>query len=380
MSTLNTNEGKADPSSDTILVTGGSGFLGSHVVEALAADPRNKVVAISRNPSRYRVPGALYQTCDIASHSDIAALIEDVKPRIIIHTATPGPFAPSKAQYRDYLATKHLIEVAVRSPYVQAFIYTGSAGAAANASGLCTRGLTETETVLHSLKSGPTPYARTKGACDALVRNASTGDSDIDEKKDDFANRLRTAVIRVPAIYGPRDNLGTRQVFNVANTIVTRFQLGDNKPVHDFVYVESCANAHLLAAKALIGPRRNDDMKVDGEAFNVSDGTPIKFWDYARKLWTAAGDTKCTQQKVLIIPWWLVIAIAAATEWVWFIVTLGQIEPPFSRDHTRYMREGAWFDIEKARKRLGFTPLVETEEGIRRAVRWFLKQHKNKGP
>lgn len=375
MSTSECYTGSNATTFDTILVTGGCGFLGSHIVEVFAADPRNKVVAVSRNPTRFLVPQATYLTCDVNNHSDVEALVMSVKPKIIVHTVTPGPFEHWKYQYRDYLATKNLVKIAVKSPYVQVLIYTGSTAAVANASGLRSDGLTEAESVLHTLESGPSANARTKSASETLVRNANTGDSGFNKQNDDFTNVLRTAVLRVPGIYGPRDTLGIPNLLKAVNTFVTRIQFGDDKTLHDWIYVESCAYAHLLVARALMESDRSVDMRVDGEAFHITDGKPMNFWKYSRRIWTYAGDKNCTQpEKLIKLPWWPMIALATAIEWLCFLFTFGQMNPPLSRERIAYIKEGGWFDIEKARMRLGYSPLVDTNEGIRRTVLWFQRQ------
>lgn len=261
--------------------------------------------------------------------------------------------------------------------YVQALVYTGSALAVSNSSGLRSTGLTEEEAVMHTETSSPDPYSRNKAASDTLVLGANTRLSKTEDNPitNDFQGCLHTAVIRVRGIYGPRDSSIIPGILKIANSFATRIQFGDNVPVHEWVYVESCARAHVLVAKALLDRQRGEDLAVGGEAFFVTDGTPMKFWDFSRKIWKYAGDEKGAQGYGIIkVPWWIVIAMAAVTEWVCWILTFGRMIPPFSLHHVAYMRKGAWFSIEKAEKRLRYTPLVDTDEGIRRAVEWFQKE------
>jgi sterol-4alpha-carboxylate 3-dehydrogenase (decarboxylating) len=341
-----------------ILVTGGCGFLGSHIVDALVA-AHFVVVAVSRNPTRYCNPGARYVACDFTDSDATAHLIDNVKPKAIVHTITAGPMTLWPGQKKDYLATKNLLGLARRASFVNAFIYTSSAEGLANSSGL--RKISETEAILHSLESGPTGYSRAKAASDALVLGFNGAE-------------LLTVVLRLPGIYGPRDSNITPGLLEGANTFFTRVQLGDNRPQHEWVYVESAAHAHVLATKALLSTARTPGKRVDGEAFFITDGQPVKFWDFVRKLWAAAGDEYCRtvdKDKLIVIPWWPLVALAILTEVLCFILTLGYKSPGLSRHHLQYMRFGAWWDIGKARERLEYVPLVDTDEGLRRSVAWF---------
>ncbi|KAF2114616.1 C-3 sterol dehydrogenase/C-4 decarboxylase-like protein [Lophiotrema nucula] len=359
----------------TVLVTGGCGFLGSHIVDAFSAQTDFSIVCISRNPTRFRNPRATYIECDVTNYDAVTDVIDRVKPTVIVHVASPGPFAAARAQHADYLATKHLVDCAHNAPSVKALIYSGSVGAIANVSGKAISPLKEDDAILYSLSDGPAPYARVKGASEAIVLHANAPSPDSHHISDDPSSSkqesLLTTVLRLPGVYGPRGWGGNFEFFDSANTFATRIQLGPNEVLLDFVYVESAALAHVLAAKTLLRGPQGTENRVDGEAFFITDGMPIGFWDWVRMFWKAAGDTNCEEKRWRIrIPWWIVQTIAVLCEVLTVCITWGRKAPPFSRFHIKYMKEGGVFDIRKAKKSLDYEPLVSTEEGVRRTVAW----------
>ena len=152
----------------------------------------------------------------------------------------------------------------------------------------------------------------------------------------------------------------------------TNVQIGDNDNLFDFTYVENVAHAHLLAARALLVTHAAktaplDHEKVDGEAFLITNDTPVYFWDYARAIWRAAGSEHGTEH---------VWHLSRELGWVLGLLSEGFFgligKPPiFNRQRIVYSCMTRYYNINKAKERLGYKPLVPLEEGIRRAVTWF---------
>ncbi|KAF2636078.1 NAD(P)-binding protein [Massarina eburnea CBS 473.64] len=234
------------------------------------------------------------------------------------------------------------------------------------------RPLREEQVVLHSLHSGPNAYSRTKAAVDALVIDNNTPEA-LSNTSRDFRDQLLTCSLRVTGLYGPRDRLTIGEMLSLVNTPKTRYQIGPNKLVHDWIHVENCARAHVLAAKALVSP---GDERVDGEAFFISDGKPLKFWDFARKVWEEGGDTNWAASgphKVVQIPFWVVLFAVGVLEWTFWIFTVGLVRPKSSRMTFEYMKTGCWLDIGKAKRILGYEPLFDTEQGLKQTIGWFME-------
>lgn len=239
------------------------------------------------------------------------------------------------------------------------------------------RPVDETETVVTDWNSPASAYSRAKGATETFVLGSNTDALTVNfSENEDWRGKLLTTSIRITGLYGPRDKLTISQMMNLANKFAARIQIGPNRLVHSMCYVESAAQAHVKAAKALLDSEHlRPDMRVDGEAFFIADPTPIPLWDFDREILRLAGDRFSSkpkeQQKLIVIPFGVVITIALMTEWVYWILTLGTKRPPMTVDHFEYMSRGGWFSTEKAEKRLGYVPVCDTKEGIRRSVEWF---------
>jgi sterol-4alpha-carboxylate 3-dehydrogenase (decarboxylating) len=74
-----------------ILVTGGSGFLGTHIVQQILKDPAISIAIVSRSPIKKFLDNdkVSYHSVDISSATEVQALFDKVGPQIVIHAASP---------------------------------------------------------------------------------------------------------------------------------------------------------------------------------------------------------------------------------------------------------------------------------------------------
>ena len=347
------------PALGPVLVVGGCGFLGHEIVCLLAKESDCTVSVLSRRPREPRVDNVSYHACDITDLASLRALVLEILPRVIIHTASPLFYQDNVDEQLlhqvNVVGTRNLLEVATTTKSVLAFLYTSTSSVH-----LSSKATFRTEDApVATWGTASDAYAITKALADKEVLEASCSD-------------LRTLCLRPPAIYGERDTQLIPGSLAVMYDKRTHIQLGDNKNLYDAIYVGNAALAHIQAAKVLL--RSDATAKVDGEAFFITDDAPIPFWDFQRKIWAAAGDeTKLSD--VRVIPAWVGIAMAALVEYVFWLATFGQKLPPktFRRSVLRYAIEDRTFCIAKAKERLGYRPLVDTNEGIRRGVKWALE-------
>lgn len=340
------------------LVIGGCGFIGSHIVQKLLEQPAGSPIhVLSRSPPSSHLPNVEYHSQDITDLAGLRAKLIDIKPRVIFHLAYPG-YAAKESVLRKVIidGVKNLLECAVENPAVEALLYT-STDQVVQKTG---KELTEASAKVWTESSNTYAYPKAKAIAETLVLAAN-------------GPKLKTVSLRIPGIFGEGhchfidgnlERLRKRQ---------QNIQIGDNTKLFNFVYVQNAAHAHLLALKGLFpGPDVADPPQVAGEAFFISDGEQIPFWDLCRKLWAAAGD-RTPPGKIRVLPFWLLFVFAAVGEWSYWIFTLGRREPELRTQDLEYLRTGCIFSIEKARTRLGYQVLVDQDEGIRRSVKWSLE-------
>lgn len=354
----------------SVLITGGCGFVGYHVVKALLEQENPKwssIHVISRNPNRNRLPQAQYHACDISSSKDLQLILDEIRPIAIIHCAAPSltKVDISDCEYfeANFRGTKQLLECAVATNSVKAFVYTSvtSVAEGSSFSAADENVRLKTETSL-----GFDTYGKSKSLTDRLVRdfNGIAG--------------IRTTCLRLATTYGERDSSTIPSWLWSLQEGNQKMQIGSNTGLCDFVSVTNAAHAHVLALKALLHSASSSgapipaNRKVDGEAFIITDGKPLPFWTFGRKIWAQAG-YETPANRVWKIPAVLALYLAIFVEWWYFLFFWGFLRPRSLRRHLIEMTySDYYFSIEKARSRLGYEPADDRDEQIKQGVDWAL--------
>lgn len=352
----------------TVLVVGGCGFLGHHIVKELLDDPSCSSIAVmSRDPSINCYEGVSYLTGDITSRDDVKQVLEQVKPHVIINTASPIAYLDYEHAPQNFKVNvdgnRHLISCAMAIGTVRAFVYTSSAPIVAGGGGEYDHA-DESWPTLAVLRKGD-PYHLAKALGDQLVLDANN------------PHGMRTLCIRPTAMYGEGDRQMIGHTLNVLEKKQTNVWLGYNNVFMDTVYVGHVATAHVLAARALLaGITDPNAPKVDGEAFNITDDEPVEPWTFFRKIWVAAGDTT-PLSSIWMLPPWLALLMVAIAEWFTWMVSFGTRRPKLlTKERIEFVLYTRTYSIEKARTKLGYKPWMEVSEAIRRAVDAAMKERK----
>ncbi|EHL01714.1 putative Sterol-4-alpha-carboxylate 3-dehydrogenase, decarboxylating [Glarea lozoyensis 74030] len=320
----------------TVLVIGGCGFLGHHVVKFLLAEPSCTAVAVmSRSPFKNRFDG------------HVKHVVHQVKPKVIINTASPHAYIDHEHAIDNFRVnvdgTQSLLDEAAAVGTVKAFIYTSSGPIIAGTGGAYDHADETFPTLAVSKKGDPYHIAKALGDKITLEANGKNG--------------ILTACIRPTALYGEGDTQMVGPVVKVLEDGQTNIWMGYNDIDMDVVYVGHVAKAEVLAALGLL--RRHVDPtapKIDGESFNITDDQPAPPWTFFRKYWVLAGD-KTPLSNVWMIPPVIVMMMAYIAEWFVWAFSGGKHRPEMLKvERMEFVLLTRTYNISKAKKLLGFKP------------------------
>lgn len=344
-----------------VLLTGGCGFLGWHLVGQLLAEASfHPVHVIDRATDRNIHAGAQYHTGSVTNRLVVKRLVDDIRPRIIFHTASPNAAFTQGAQ--DFLTTNitgthNLLELATTCPSVEALIYTSSTEVYADPP----HSQVDEAHPIWELDSPCESYNRTKAEADVLVRSANS-------------SKLKTVCLRISQLYGLRSSQHVPLMLDKCLNGQLLARVGDGKALTSFLSVTNAASAHILAAKALMDPSRANG-RVDGQAFNITDGRPDPFWRHVELTWSAALGRDVSTE-MWTIPMWLAAMVFWFVQWAYCLFTLGKVETPTSWSRTALVHCTCehTYSMEKALRVLGYNPGWNYERDIRESVAWEMQR------
>jgi UDP-glucose 4-epimerase len=300
-----------------VLVTGGAGFIGSHLVDALVA--RGDEVAVvddmsAGRPARVCDEAAVHKLT-VTEAAALAAVTAEFRPEIICHLAARIDVRASVANPVDdalinVIGTVNVLEAARA---VGARVLFGSTGAVIYGRDAP---IPSMEDVLPLPES---PYGVAKNCAEQYV---------------ELYNRLhgtRHAVLRLANVYGPRQDpvghVGVVAIFCARALAGQRPVIyGDGLQTRDFVYVSDAVNAYLAAA----------DRGRPG-TWNIGTGVEVSVLELARIIGTVSGRP---------------------------------VDPEFAPARPGELRRGA-LASERARRDLGWVPTVPLADGIGRVCQWL---------
>lgn len=360
----------------SVLIVGGSGFMGYHIVHHFVHHPDfGSVTVLSRSAgssqSKNHVEGASYVSANLNDAKSIRSVLSEIKPTVIIHAASPSPVTGTPREYKEITVdgTNNLLDLARESKHVRVLIYTSSSTMAKGREHV---DLDETYPLADTDPKAPV-YAQTKASAEIAVLKANKPLPINSTKEGDWTGYLSTGSLRFPIVYGTHDLTSIPGCLGALEQGQTNVQIGDGKNLWDFCSTENAAIAHSILTQALLGTRETT-AKVDGEAFHIHDGAPRPFWDFARAVWKAAGHKPKTNSPPTSIPIWFALGLANALELLFWIFTFGTKRPQtLGKQQVEYACFTHTYNIEKARTRLGYVPKLNFEKDVEDAVNWSLE-------
>jgi dihydroflavonol-4-reductase len=321
-----------------IAVTGGTGFIGSHVVELLLEAGHD--VACLTLPAEG--PGWLagrevrFFEGNILAPDSLRPFLEGREA--IVHLAGLTR-AKSEAEFMAVNAggAGAIIEVALSlsNPPRQIIAMSSLASVGPSpADGSCLDENAELNPI--------TPYGRSKAALENLLKS--------------YAGRIEYTIIRAPGVYGPRDKDFLQYFRMVARGL--RIVIGPRN-VLSIVYVKTLAKA---IVSCVLNPA------AYGQAFFIADDGTID-WDLLSEMIEKHLGRKTRRVRV---PEWVVGAVALGSAAAKPFVR----RPPLvTKNKILEMRQPCWIvSTAKAERLLGFKPLLSTEAALAETGAWYKAQ------
>ena len=320
-----------------VLVTGGGGFLGKAVVKKLVSRGY-RVTSFSRN--YYPKLDALGVRQIQGDIRDVTAVDQAVKNHeLVFHVAAlPGVWGDYDAFYG--INTKGTLNIlaACLTHKVPRLIYTSSPSVVFDGSDM--EGIDESAPYPDHYEAA---YPETKALAEKAVRAAGQ----VTDGKG-----LATISLRPHLIWGPGDNHLVPRILARARRL-RRVGTGENRV--DTIYIDNAADAHILAADRL-----KNQPDLSGKVYFISQGAPIRLWEMVDRI-LAAGNKPPVRKTISAKA---AYRLGAVMEWIYRGARL-QGEPPMTRFMARELATSHWFNIEAAKKDLGYQPQMTLEEGLK---------------
>jgi UDP-glucuronate 4-epimerase len=317
----------------SILITGGAGFIGSHVVEALLArgqrvvaldsfddfyarEVKERNLEIARSHEGFRlVEGDIRDEATLASLPDVES---------VVHLAARAGVRPSIEQpllYSDVnlIGTVRLLEFArVRS--IEAFVFASSSSVYGNNPKVP---FSEADPVDRPIS----PYAATKKAGELLCHTAT------------HLNGTTTICLRFFTVYGPRQrpDLAIHKFTRLLHEGRPIPVFGDGSTSRDYTYITDIVDG---VEKALAWARANSHAH---EVVNLGENRTVSLSEMIRLI----GELMGREPQIQRLP-----------------MQPGDVERTYA-------------DVTKARRLLGYDPRVDFREGLREFIAWFEAQLEN---
>ncbi|NNC94039.1 MAG: NAD-dependent epimerase/dehydratase family protein [Chitinophagales bacterium] len=345
----------SDKTRPNILITGGSGFLGSRIVEEFLDENCPIKVGLVRvidcNPFKGKFIDQIeFIQADIRDFDAVVRACKDID--IVIHSAAIidwGTKSEEEVLAVNVGGTENIIK-ACHDNNIENLVVTSSLDAVFTGKPL--RNIDESQPYP---ESHHTVYCKSKKLTEIVSIKANNED-------------LKVVVLRPSDIYGENDPYHIDSLVDMAKTgFYVRLGNGRSKCQH--VYVGNMAHAHILAADALW----KGNIKVNGQVYFITDGEASNFFKFFDQIVAGAGYK--IFPKNLWLPKGVAYTIATISEGIAFLARpFKRYNPKFSRFAVTYTCTDFTFTSDKAEEDFGFKAKYSLEEAISKTTTWYKKK------
>jgi nucleoside-diphosphate-sugar epimerase len=328
----------------TVLVTGATGFLGSHLVDLLIERGESVAALVLPGESVERLVHADVdiRRGDMMDRSSLQAAVAGVD-KVLHCAARTGPWGPRVEYERTNIqGLETLLDVSLAAG-VQRFVHVSSiAVLGADVGGVAD----ETS----PLRVDPNPYSWSKVMGERLIERAIR------------EHQAPVTIVRPGWVYGPRD-LSSFARFAAMIQRGKMVVIGSGKNHVPLIYVTDVAEGIILASQT---------PQAVGQVYLLVNDEPVTEREYLKAISTELG----AQAPNIHIPYRLALVLADAAE-VLGRLAHSQRPPPLTRYGVQLLGGENRLAINKARQELGFSPRVNLAQGVRQSAAWYCEISKS---
>ena len=326
-----------------VMITGATGFLGFRACEYFH-ELGYEVVGIGRNQQKGKQlmeQGIRFEKLDLIERDRLVHICKGMDA--VIHSAA---LSESWGEYKDFYranveCTENML-YATQMNNIKRLVHISTPSIYFN--------LNSRENVKENdalPKTFVNAYARTKYIAEQKVQKA-------------VEHGLDAIILRPRALFGPRDTTILPRLIELNQTRGVPLP-NDGQAVTDLTYVDNVVRAIELSLKA--------PSTCSGQVYNITNGEPMILKDALEKLFTHL-HMPFRKKK---IPYSVLKTVATILESTYRVFKINK-EPLVTKYSVSVLGETQTLSIEKARKELGYAPIVSIEKGIETYAEWW-KQH-----
>lgn len=323
-----------------VLVTGGTGFVGSHLVRRLLSRG-HEVTTLDRSPGLFddelRSLGAKMVTGSVTERADVDGAVAGQE--VVYHLASPfgDILEPDTAYWAiEVEGTRNVLETSERHG-VRRVVHCSTQG-------------------VHGIIAEPpgdedSPIAPRDYYCYSKAEGEKIAG--------EFLGRgMDIVIVRPTSVYGPGDTRGWLKLYRM----VAKgwfLMIGDGLTYNHPVYVDNLVDLFEVVAVA---------PNAKGRTYLAADEEPVTLTHLVKSVAASEGGTV----HILRFPWY-----GGALLGAWTIESVCRLlgrKPPVFRRRLSWFKTNRAFRIDRARQELGYTPRIGLEEGLRRTAVWYRQQ------
>ena len=325
-----------------VLITGATGFIGSHIVKALITKGHKVRALVRKSSDTSNIKGPRVELAygDITDPESLVAAVKGMDA--VIHLAAMvSDFGP----YKDFVAlnidgVKNILDAA-KDEGVSRFVHFSTN----DVLGIHKGGVVVDDSFPYKKTGYPYPDTKIEGEKIVFDYYKKYG--------------LPVTVIRPSWVYGPGDRTFVPEIVDILRSGVMIY-FGDKKNTISLNYIDNLTDAVLMLLER---------PEATGEAFIANDDHPVT-WEWLGKTLTDGLGLKVRE---ITLPFGLTMCLAKFMEFFFKLFRM-KSRPPLTTYVVNISGSNMIYSAKKMKDVLGYKSKVLPEEGMKRTIEWLSRQ------